>query len=96
MAKNSSPNSNTSGAPNRRKAPSRTKTKKQLCIDLLSRPRGASRADLQRATGWQPHSVRGFLSGTVNKLEGVSLVSEQDGRGERRYRLTRPGQTDQR
>lgn len=64
-----------------------SKTKKQVCIDMLKHRKGASLADLQKATGWQPHSVRGFLSGTVRKLEGVTLVSEATAGGDRRYRI---------
>jgi len=42
------------------------------------------------ATGWQAHSVRGFLSGTVKKkLELAGTTTRED--GVRRYRLKRPG-----
>ena len=34
-------------------------------LDLLKRPDGATSKELMKATGWLPHSVRGFLSGTV-------------------------------
>ena len=87
MAKKPSSKSRTSGRSKGHKARSRTKTKKQTCTEMLRRPKGASLAELQKATGWQPHSVRGFLSGTVRKLEGVTLVSEAANGGERRYRL---------
>ena len=63
------------------------KTKKQICIDMLKRPKGASLKELQKATGWQAHSVRGFLSGTVKKMEGVTLVAEVTEGGKRRYRI---------
>ena len=63
------------------------KTKKQTCIDMLKRPKGASLAELQKATGWQPHSVRGFLSGTVRKLEGITLATNAEDGGVRRYRI---------
>lgn len=66
---------------------SQPKTKKQICIDMLRRPKGASLKDLQKATGWQAHSVRGFLSGTVKKMEDVRLISEINDGGERRYRI---------
>jgi len=62
-------------------------SKQQLCLELLSRPDGASVAELRAATGWQVHSVRGFLSGTVRKKLGLTLSSERVGDGPRRYRV---------
>ena len=70
-----------------KKTVAKPKTKKQICIEMLKRPKGASVAELQKAIGWQAHSVRGFLSGTIRKLDGIALVSEQTERGERRYRV---------
>ncbi len=87
MAKKSSSKLKTSDPSKSRQAKSHSKTKKQTCIELLKRPKGASLAELQKAIGWQAHSVRGLLSGTVRKLNGVILVSEQAGCGERRYRI---------
>ena len=87
MAKKPSPKSKTSDAKKGRKPGTRPKTKKQTCIDMLKRPKGASLAELQMATGWQPHSVRGFLSGTVRKLEGITLATNAEDGGERRYRI---------
>lgn len=66
---------------------SHPKTKKQICIDLLKRPKGASLKELQKATGWQPHSVRGFLSGTIRKLEGITLATNAEDGGARRYSI---------
>ena len=85
MAKNT-PKSKRSGAVKREKTEPPRKTKRQTCIDMLKRPRGASLAELQKVTGWQPNSVRGLLSGTVKKLEGVRLISEVES-GSRRYRI---------
>jgi len=87
MAKKPSSKSKTSGPSKSQKTRSRAKTKKRTCTEMLQRPKGASLAELRKATGWQPHSVRGFLSGTVRKLAGVTLVSEVTDGGARRYHI---------
>ena len=67
-------------------APKRgTKTAKILA--LLKRPGGASLQQLRKATGWQAHSVRGFLSGTLKKKMGLRVVSTKPLDGERTYRI---------
>lgn len=67
-------------------APKTTKTEQVLA--LLRRSKGASIADLANATGWQAHSVRGFISGTIRKKMNLAVVSENDTKGGRRYRIT--------
>ena len=64
-------------------------TKAELILSLLRRPKGASISDLSKATGWQAHSVRGFLSGTLKKKMGLAVVSEKDTKGVRRYRIAK-------
>ena len=54
-------------------------------LELLKRPGGATAKELMKATGWQPHSVRGFLSGTVSKKMGLVVVSTKAEDGERTY-----------
>jgi len=54
-------------------------------LTLLKRPQGASLKDLLKATGWQPNSVRGFLSGTVAGKMGLKVHSSKTESGERRY-----------
>lgn len=66
---------------------SRPGSKMQICLDLLSRRNGATLADLMAASGWQAHSVRGFLSGTVKKKMGLAVSSEAGKDGVRRYRV---------
>ncbi len=66
----------------------RKQTKQQTCIDLLSRKEGATIEELQAATGWQQHSVRGFLAGAVRKKLGLTLVSERPDERPRRYRIS--------
>ena len=56
-------------------------------LDLLKRPGGATREALMKATGWQPHSVRGFLSGTVGKKMGLTVASTKGEGGERTYSI---------
>ena len=68
-------------------APTRT-TKKQICIGLLKRRKGAIIQELQDATGWQAHSVRGFVSGTVKKTLGLDVTSRQVGERGRVYRVS--------
>jgi len=60
-------------------------SKLDTVVALLSRPEGASLADLVAATGWQPHSVRGALAGAL-KRKGHAIASEKR-KGERRYRI---------
>ncbi len=62
-------------------------TKSEKVIQLLLRPSGATIAEFQKVTGWQAHSVRGFLSGTVKKKLGLNVVSEKDEASERCYRI---------
>jgi hypothetical protein len=63
------------------------KTKQQVCLDLLNRPEGATVKELQAATDWQQHSVRGFLAAAVKKKLGLTLLSEKPDAGPRRYRI---------
>ncbi len=59
-------------------------TKTAKIIALLKRPVGASLKTLMKATGWQAHSVRGFLSGQLGKKMGLRVRSFQRD-GERVY-----------
>jgi hypothetical protein len=68
-------------------APKTTKTEQVL--SLLRRPKGPTISELSNVTGWQAHSVRGFLSGTLKKKMGLTIVSEKDGKGVRRYRIAK-------
>ncbi len=54
-------------------------TKSNTIRLLLARPEGASIEDLMVETGWQAHSVRGFLAGTIKAKLGLSLTSTVEG-----------------
>ena len=64
----------------------REDTKTAKVIALLQRPGGATLQTLMRATQWQTHSVRGFLSGQLKKKLGLKVRSSQR-EGERVYSL---------
>ncbi|MBZ9727950.1 DUF3489 domain-containing protein [Mesorhizobium sp. CO1-1-11] len=69
------------------KNPKPVETKADAVLKKLRLAKGITIEGLIEATGWQPHSVRGFLSGTVKKKLGLLLVSEVGKDGVRRYRL---------
>ena len=63
-------------------------TKHDRILGLLRTKGGASIAAMSKVTGWQPHSVRGFLAGTVKKKLGLTLESEKTKSG-RIYRIVK-------
>ena len=64
----------------------RANSKQARVLVLLRRPSGATIATVRRSTGWQPHTVRGFLAAVVRKKLGLRLESEKTD-GERVYRI---------
>lgn len=53
---------------------------------LLERPEGATIAQMTEASGWQPHSIRGFVAGTLKKKFQLAVVAEKTDAG-RIYRI---------
>jgi hypothetical protein len=68
-------------------AGARPGSKTAKVLGLLRRSGGATGKELQKATGWQAHSVRGFLSGALGKKMGLTVTSSKTADGERRYFL---------
>jgi hypothetical protein len=64
-------------------------SKTEKVLDLLKRAGGASLKEIMKATDWQPHSVRGFLSGTIGKKMGLEVESTKSEEGERVYSLAK-------
>jgi hypothetical protein len=63
----------------------RAGTKSAKILALIGRTGGATLAAIMKATGWQAHSVRGFLSGTVGSKMGLSVSSVKGEHGGRTY-----------
>jgi hypothetical protein len=61
-------------------------SKQMRVLGLLGRPGGVTIAAIMRCTGWQQHSVRGFLAGVVRKKLGLKLASDKSD-GPRVYRI---------
>ncbi len=61
-------------------------SKQAKVIDLLTRPEGATVAEVMDATGWQPHTVRGMFSGALKKKHRLTIISAKEDRG-RVYRI---------
>ena len=64
-------------------------SKSAAVVELLKRPDGATLKEIMKATGWQPHSVRGFISGTLGKKMRLKVESAKREDGERVYSLSK-------
>ena len=60
-------------------------SKSAKILALIGRPQGATLPEIMQATGWQAHSVRGFLSTAVKK-QGLQIESTRNEAGQRHYR----------
>jgi hypothetical protein len=62
-------------------------SKKEVVLELLRRKDGATMAEIAKATDWQNHSIRGFISGNLAKKMGLTVESSKNEAGARTYRL---------
>ena len=62
-------------------------TKHDLILTLLRQRDGATITEMMEISGWQQHSVRGFLAGTIKKKLGLALTSSKTAGELRRYRI---------
>lgn len=67
--------------------PTSSNTKHSKIIAMLGSVAGTTITALMKATGWQQHSVRGFLAGVVRKKLKLNLVSERKDDKDRVYRI---------
>jgi Protein of unknown function (DUF3489) len=70
----------------RQAAAPRAESKGAKILDMIARAKGAKLAEIQKATDWQAHNVRGFIS-TAWKKHGVKIESAKNDAGERTYRI---------
>jgi uncharacterized protein DUF3489 len=68
-------------------AVARDGSKKATVLGLLQRKGGATLSQIMKATGWQAHSVRGFISGALGKKMGLTVDSVRREDGERVYSI---------
>lgn len=81
--------SGTRKAPTKQFALKAKATSKQAkVLAMLQSPTGTTVAAMMKATKWQQHSVRGFLSGVVRKKLRLKLSSKLNADGERIYQVT--------
>ena len=65
-------------------------SKQEAVLSMLRHAKGTTVAAIVEATGWQPHSVRGFFAGVVKKKLRLKLDSEKVGKA-RIYRIAKSG-----
>jgi hypothetical protein len=66
---------------------SRADTKQAQVIAMLRRKQGATIAQIVEASGWRPHTVRGFFAGALKKKLGLTVTSEKVEGKDRIYRI---------
>lgn len=64
-------------------------TKQDQVIALMRRAKGTTLSDIVAKTGWQPHSVRGFISAVVRKRLRLNVVTDRTSQGVLRYRISK-------
>jgi hypothetical protein len=60
--------------------------KKAEVIAMMRRAKGATLPEIMKATGWQPHTVRGFVS-ILGSKGGEKIESSKNAAGERTYKI---------
>jgi hypothetical protein len=63
------------------------KTKLGRLEGMLRRAEGATIGQIAKALDWQLHSVRGAISGSLRKKQGLAVVADKTADGERVYRI---------
>jgi Protein of unknown function (DUF3489) len=75
-------------APAKEATAPRPESKGAKILGLISRAKGATLAEIMKATDWQAHSVRGFIS-TAGKKHGLKIESAKNDAGDRVYKIAK-------
>ncbi len=75
-------------APAEKTSAPRAESKGAKIIEMIGRAKGATLAEIMKATDWQAHSVRGFIS-TAAKKQSIKIESAKNEAGERVYRIAK-------
>jgi hypothetical protein len=59
-----------------------------MILELIGRAKGATLAEIMKATDWQPHSVRGFIS-IARKKHSIKIESSKSEAGDRVYKIAK-------
>ena len=65
----------------------RSGSKTAIVLELMRRKEGATLAEIAKATDWQNHSIRGFVSGQVINKMRLEVESTKNEAGQRTYRI---------
>jgi uncharacterized protein DUF3489 len=74
--------------PGRKATAPRAESKGAKILEMIGRAKGATLAEIMKATDWQAHSVRGFIS-TAGKKQGIKIESAKSEAGERTYKIAK-------
>ena len=66
----------------------RAESKGARIVAMIGRAKGATQTEIMKATDWQRHSIRGFLS-TAAKKRGIKIESTKNEAGDRVYQVKR-------
>ncbi len=84
-AKNATPAKK--AAPGKKAAkPTERSNKKAEVIAMMQRAKGVTLAEIMEATGWQAHTIRGFVS-ILGSKGGYTIESSKNAAGERTYKI---------
>jgi sRNA-binding protein len=75
-------------APAKKARAPRAESKKAEVLELMRRAKGATLAEIAASTGWQKHTIRGFVS-ILGSKHGVKIESAKNAAGERTYRIAK-------